>query len=318
MPILKSNNYSPRFPFKNAHIHTIYPSLFRKVAITFNRKRIDTPDGDFFDVDTVKKGSEKAVILLHGLEGSSDSNYIKGMAKAAIDSGHDAIALNFRGCSGEVNKVVRSYHSGETEDLHLLIKLTLKEGNYKRLHLIGFSLGANVILKYLGEVGEAIDSRIRSAVSISVPCELAACSDEISKPVNWIYSKRFLSDLKEKVKLKRAITKDVINYEKVMASKGIWEFDDNYTAPIHGFESAEAYYETCSGNRFLHNIRIPTLILNALDDTFLAGACYPYELAKESKFVFLETPEYGGHVGFVGNGRKGWYWSEERAMSFLE
>lgn len=318
MPILKSKNYSPKFPFKNAHIHTIYPSIFRKVDITFQRERINTPDEDFLDIDTVKNGTDSAVILLHGLEGSSSSNYIKGMAKAAVESGHDVIALNFRGCSGEVNRVIRSYHSGETQDLRFLIKLMLQEGTYKRLHLVGFSLGANVLLKYLGEEGDSIDPRIGSGVSISVPCELAACSDEISKPVNWIYSKRFLSDLKEKVKLKRAITKDVINYEKVMASKGIWEFDDNYTAPIHGFESAESYYENCSGNRFLNNIRIPTLILNALDDTFLAGACYPYELAKESTYVFLETPKYGGHVGFVGDRGKGWYWSEERAMSFLD
>lgn len=316
MPLIKLSSYKPPFPFKNVHLNTIYPSLLRKVEVRFTRERIITPDGDFVDVDWIKKDQSKLVILMHGLEGSSESRYIHGMSSKASNSGFDVLVLNFRGCSGTPNKAVRSYHSGETEDINFLISDTL-QGRYDKIHLVGFSLGGNVLLKYLGEKAHILDLRISSAVAISPPCELGDCAKEIAKTKNWIYNQRFLSSLKQKVVAKKHITEGIIDYQKVMNSKNFNDFDEYYTAPIHGFASAEAYWYSCSANRCLDKIAIPTLILSALDDTFLSDSCYPYEFAKNSKAVFLETPEFGGHVGFISRSENGTYWSEKRTIEFL-
>lgn len=316
MPLIKPSAYKPPFPFKNVYLNTIYPSLLRKVSVSFKRERITTPDGDFVDVDWIKSDHLRLIILMHGLEGSSESRYIHGMSREASSKGFDVMVLNFRGCSGTPNKAIRSYHSGETEDIHFLISERLK-GEYNKIHLVGFSLGGNVLLKYLGEQGEYIDPRISSAVAISPPCELGDCAREIAKSKNWIYNHRFLSSLKQKVVDKKHITAGIIDYQKVMDSKNFNDFDEYYTAPIHGFASAEAYWYSCSANRCLDKVAIPALILSALDDTFLSDSCYPYELAQNSETVFLETPEFGGHVGFISRSKNGTYWSEKRTIEFL-
>ena len=317
MPIIKSSSFKVHFPFKSAHLHTIYPNLFRRHKVVFSRERFLTPDDDFFDIDWIKNDSESLLILLHGLEGSSNAQYIKGMAKAGVKEDFDIAVLNFRGCSGTPNKTLRTYHSGETEDLGLLVSHILDKSSYKRIHLVGFSLGANVVLKYIGEQSENMDHRVKSAVAISVPCELGDCSLEIAKAKNWIYCQHFLIHLKRKVKLKRHITKGIIDYKKVMKTFNFRDFDELYTAPIHGFESAEDYWYKSSANRNLDKIRIPTLILNALDDTFLPDSSYPFEIARSSPHIYLETPKFGGHVGFSSLPINGTNWAEFRTTEFL-
>jgi predicted alpha/beta-fold hydrolase len=197
---------APRFLF-NAHLETIYPTLFRKVRLRgYQRERITLDDGDFLDLDWLKGGSEKLVIISHGLEGSAHRSYMKGMAKAFFESGFDVIAWNFRGCSGEVNKSLRFYHSGATDDLAQVVDHALSKG-YKNLFLIGFSLGGNLTLKFVGE--RQLNERIKGVTVFSVPLDLHTSCVQISKPSNWIYSHRFLRNLKQKVKEKGKLRKDL-------------------------------------------------------------------------------------------------------------
>lgn len=274
-------------------------------------------DGDFLDVDWSKKGSDRLVILLHGLEGDSHRPYIKGMVKSMNKESWDTLSVNFRGCSGENNRTPRAYHSGETDDLKFLITKAIKEHQYKHIHLVGFSLGGNVVLKYAGQYHNDLPEEVCSVTGISVPCELGDSAIEISKPSNKIYLKRFLRTLKLKVKEKEVLTEDKVDIKKVLKSKDFFEFDDLYTAPVHGFTSGKEYWYLSSANRFLKNINIPCLIINALDDTFLANSCYPFELARNHPYIHLETPKYGGHVGFTTFGKEGTFWTESRTIKFI-
>ncbi len=319
MPLIENSSYKPAFLFKNKHINTIWPALFRKInAFSYRRERLELEDGDFLDLDWSKIGSKTLVILMHGLEGDSHRPYIKGMVSALNDEHWDTLSLNFRSCSGEPNRLARSYHSGETEDITKIVDLAVTEHHYEFIHLIGFSLGGNVALKFVGEKGKQLPSACKSVIGISVPCELRDCSVQISKKGNKVYLNRFLKSLKEKVRLKSHLTKDVIDLQKVLQSKDFFEFDHFYTAPVHGFSSGEEYWRLSSANRVLDQIKIPCLIINALDDSFLADSCFPRELAQNHPYVHLETPKYGGHVGFTTFGQKGTFWSETRTIKFIK
>ena len=319
MPVLEDTTYRGSSFLKGAHIETIIPSLIRKVKNHDTcRERIDTPDGDFLDLDwSGSAGSEKVVILSHGLEGSSDGHYIKGMAQAFNQEGWRALAWNFRGCSGEPNLKYRTYHSGATDDLQVVISHVLKQRSIKEIVLIGFSLGGNVTLKYVGEKGSKISKRIKKAVAFSVPCDLRGCSIELAKPENRIYMWNFMKDLTAKAISKKELFPEKIDVARYKAMKTFLEFDNAYTAPAHGFKDAEDYWARCSSRQFLPRIRIPTLLVNARNDPFLADTCYPEEEAHQSKYFYLETPERGGHVGFFHAGAAGRYWSELRALDFV-
>ncbi len=318
MPILEPSSYRPPPLLSNAHLQTALPTLFRKVTgVQYERVRIDTPDGDFIDSDFARVGSDKVVIILHGLEGSSDRAYVKGMVKAVNRAGLDAAAVNFRGCSGEINRTLRAYHSGDTDDLSLVIESVAASGTYTEAFLVGFSLGGNVVMKYLGERGNAVHPIISKGVGISVPCDLAASAMKISRPVNKIYLKRFLRMLHEKIKMKMALMPGELDddgYELISSFK---EFDDRYTAPMHGFKDADDYWTRSSCRQFLPGIRVPALLIAAGDDPFLARECYPTEEATANSRLTLEIPDHGGHVGFIRFGSQGEYWSETRTVEFL-
>ncbi|MFK8006841.1 MAG: YheT family hydrolase [Saprospiraceae bacterium] len=316
MPIIKSKEYNPSFIFKYHHFSTIYPSLFRQVKeVKYKRERITTPDADFLDLDWSKVGGKKIIITLHGLEGSSDSKYILGMNRIFNHHNWDAVTLNFRGCSGEMNLLRRGYHSGETTDLDFVINTIFKKYDYEEMVLIGFSLGGNVVLKYAGEKGNNIHPKIKKAIGISAPVDLAGCSAEIEKSHNFIYLQRFLKSLKEKFKLKQHLYPD-LDAKRILASKTFGDFDGNFTAPVHGFASANDYWQKCSSRNFFENLSIPTLLINAKDDSFLSESCYPLEAAKSNPNLHLLTPKYGGHVGFPQSHPKGYYWSEEQVIEF--
>jgi uncharacterized protein len=305
----------PRILF-NGHVETIYPALIRKVDLThYKRERISTPDDDFLDLDWLAQESDKLVILSHGLEGNSTRAYVKGMARALLQQGFDVLAWNYRGCSGEMNRQLRFYHSGATDDLDTVIRHALSTRPYTTVHLIGFSLGGNLTLKYLGE-NRKRDSRISKAIAFSTPMDLYTGCLQISQRENWLYSKRFLKSLRKKVLQKAAQKKelDVRGLEKI---KTLMEFDDFLTGPIHGFKDARDYYEQCSSIRFVNDIQIPSLIVNAWNDPFLSPECYPINLLSGHAFVQLEIPERGGHVGFTQFNKNGLYWSEQRAIGFL-
>lgn len=300
---------------KSPHLNTIWASKVRRVeAPPWKRIRLDTPDGDFLDVDCLRSNSTKAVVLLHGLEGNSGRTYICGMARILASAGWDVLALNFRSCSGEPNRLPRSYHSGATEDLQVVVEAFGRD--YDQLAAVGFSLGGNLLLKYLGE--EGANSAIRSAVAVSVPCDLAGSADELAKPACRLYMWNFMRSLREKVRQKAARFPEQVPIEGLDSMRTFHEFDDRYTAPLHGFRDAEHYWASCSSRGFLADIRVPTLLLNAKDDPFLSEGCFPEDLCRDSAHVTLEMPDTGGHVGFLNgflNGEQ--TYAETRALDFL-
>jgi len=309
-------NYSPPFFLFNAHLETIYPSLLRKVTLQpFQRERISTPDNDFLDLDWLKQGSSKLIIISHGLEGNTQRTYVKGMARAGYQHGHDILAWNYRGCSEEMNKTLRFYHSGATDDLATVIEHAQSLCQYKEIYLVGFSLGGNLTLKYLGEK-RLRPGLLKKVVTFSVPLDLHTSSVKISQPSNWIYSQRFLKSLRKKVQDKSRIISglDIRGLEKI---KTLHEFDDHFTGPIHGFKDALDYYHQCSAVRFIKDITIPTLVISAANDPFLSPECYPYELVRDHSYVLFESPAYGGHVGFTQFNTTGLYWSEQQAINFF-
>lgn len=318
MPVIHESDYRPPVGFGNPHVQTVYPTLFRRVCgVAYQRERIETADNDFLDLDLSPAGTRRLAIVLHGLEGDSTRPYMRGMVKAVNSGGWDALALNFRGCSGEPNRNLRLYHSGETGDLALVVDHMISKDRYDELALIGFSLGGNVILKYLGERGKNVPSVITKAVTFSAPCDLSACSGEIGRLANRLYLKRFLVMLRGKIRAKMALRPGEIDDRDWEKMKSLKDFDDRYTAPLHGFKDAEDYYAQSSSKRFLQNISVPTLVVNAADDPFLAKTCFPHVEAESNGNFFLEIPKHGGHVGFVSFNDRGEYWSESRAVSFL-
>ncbi len=321
MPVLPQPHYRPSFPFTNGHVQTIYPTLFRRLPVTTpERERLETPDGDFIDIDWHRSSNvstNKLSIISHGLEGHSRKKYPLGMAKHLAEHGWDSICLNFRGCSGVPNRLPRLYHSGVTDDLHSVLLHSLSTGKYEKVALIGFSMGANQTLKYLGENPSIVPEQVRAAGVFSVPCMLADSVAVMNRLQNRVYMRYFMKGLAEKVRLKAEMFPDIVDPTGLERMRTFEPFDDKYTAPIHGFDSAADYYEKCSSKQFLDKVRVPTLMVQALDDPFLASSCYPVEIAEKNPFLFLETPKFGGHVGFIGDWKESCYWSEKRAADFL-
>ncbi|TNF67777.1 MAG: alpha/beta fold hydrolase [Bacteroidetes bacterium] len=316
MPLL-SSTYRPEVFFRNGHLATIYSALLRKVEAPEQiRERITLPDGDFIDLDWSRADgpTDKVLILLHGLEGNAQRPYMVGSARLFNTSGYDVCAVNLRGCSGEPNLLFRSYHSGATEDLEAVIQHIEKAHAYSRIYLKGFSLGGNLILKFLGERPH-YSNRIAGAAAISVPCDLYDSLLELNKPKNWLYARRFLTTLREKVLEKQKRFPGRITLEEAGKIRSLRDFDDYYTSRAHGFADAIDYYTRCSSLQFLEGIRVPTLLLNARNDSFLGPHCYPGEVCKNHPRLFFESPDYGGHVGFVGEGT--YYYSEQRSLEFL-
>jgi len=305
--------YVPPFFLFNAHLETIFPALLRRIqGVMYQRERINTPDGDFLDLDWLKRGSSKLVIISHGLEGDTYRPYMRGMAKACFDAGYDVLAWNYRGCGQEMNHLPRFYHGGATDDLETVVNHAL--GTYAELYLVGFSMGGNITLKYLGEKPRPV--AIHKAAVFSVPLDLHSSCMKISQPENRIYARRFLKSLKLKITTKAALMPG-FDTTGIDAIKTLQAFDDRYTAPLHGFANAVAYYKNSSSLYYLEGIDRPVLIVNAQNDPFLSAACYPVEQLRGHSHILFETPPRGGHVGFAQFHKNGLYWSESRALDFL-
>lgn len=312
-------DYQPPFFLYNAHLQTIFPSILRKViGVSYIREKLPTPDEDFLDLDWSKGNGESIVIVSHGLEGSSKRPYVQGMVKIFNDQGWDALAWNFRSCGGEINRQKRFYHSGATDDLDLVVQHVKATGRYKRIVLVGFSLGGNLTLKYLGECGADAQRSIDKAIVFSVPLHLHSSSDKISERSNYIYTRRFLRNLKAKVLAKAALMPEHFELSRLAGVKSMLDFDNAYTAPLHGFDDAASYYEACSSVYFLKDIQVPSLIINAQNDPFLSEQCFPKEEVKANPFITLEIPKEGGHCGFCIFNKQNYYWSELKAMQFAD
>ena len=319
MPLIQDSTYRAPSWLPGGHAQTIFPALFRRVARVTNRaERLELPDGDFIDLEWADQGGPRLAILSHGLEADMETGYIQGMAAALVSRGWDALAWNFRGCGREPNRLLRMYHSGATADLHAVVSHALENHPAESIALIGFSLGGNLTLKYLGERPAELSPRLHRAVAFSVPCDLACSSRQLAIRSNWLYMERFLIAMRAKIRAKNRLFPDRLDLTGLDRIRTFQEFDDRFTAPIHGFRDAEDYWARNSCRQFLPRITMPALLVNAANDPFLGPGCYPREEAAGSRFFHFESPETGGHVGFPTFGNGGEYWSETRAAEFLD
>ena len=331
MPFIKHADYEAPFWLPEGHSQTIFPSIFRKVeGIHYVRERIKTEDGDFLDIDfsvALNISQNKAefqnslthsitkslIILSHGLEGNSTRQYIMGMVKNFNAHSFDCLAWNFRSCSEDMNQTKRFYHSGATDDLDTVVKHAISKG-YQKIYLVGFSLGGNLTLKFLGEKGQNLYPEVQKAVVFSVPLHLSSSG----KTISWLYDQRFIRSLNKKVQAKaNRFPEFEIDTSNISKIKNLKDFDDAYTSQLHGFKDAEDYYEQNSSLYFFNNINIRTLIINAKNDPFLSQQCFPYEQANRLEKVYLQTPEGGGHCGFYPADYQGVLWSEGRALEWV-
>jgi predicted alpha/beta-fold hydrolase len=318
----KKYTFEPAWWVRGGHAQTLWGKFFRpRPPLSTRAERWDTPDGDFLDIHRLDAtpGAPR-LVFLHGLEGTIRSHYVSGFFSEARKRGWGADLLIFRGCGDEPNRVRRMYHSGETTDLAFVIDRVRAEHPDSPLLLAGVSLGGNVMLKYLGERGSAAQG-IRGAVAISVPFDLERGCRHISQGFSRVYDRHFLKTLRVKALAKLERFPGSFDREALERCESIYDFDDAVTAPVHGFESAHDYYSRSSSLGFIERVRIPTLLLSAVDDPFLPPAVLDQvrEIATRNAKLTLEFPAHGGHVGFVA-GRVPWrafYYAEWRACEFL-
>lgn len=317
MPWIESSSYVPPILFKNPHLQTVYPALFRQIfGVHYKRERITTPDDDFLDLDGSFVSSKRLAILTHGLEGHSRHSYMLGMVKALNRQGISALSWNLRGCSGEPNRKKHFYHMGLSDDLETVIEHV--KDKFDEIYLIGFSLGANLTLKYLGQCAEHVPSNIRSAITFSAPIDLKACAGQVTARQNRLYFRKFMRTIEQKISAKSIYLNLPTSVAQIKKIASFRELDDIFTAPLFGFENAEELWADASSLKYLDKIRVPTLLITAADDPLLGPGCHPIEIAKKSDCFYFEMPKYGGHVGFVSFNRQNEYWSETRALEFIK
>lgn len=306
-----SPSFTPAWWLPDAHLQTIFAAKLRRTPnIHLTRERVELPDGDFLDLDWAEEQPGPIVLLLHGLEGSSDSAYAAGMMKALHHHGFQAVLMHFRGCSGTPNRLQRSYHAGETGDMALITHRIKESFPKRKIAAIGFSLGGNALLKWLGEPAE--HSPLDAACAISVPFKLERAADRLRRGVSRLYQGYLLNQLKHRYKQNQHVKLNVKH------CKDFYCFDDSVTAPIHGFRDVHNYYHQCSSIRYLGNINRPTLIIHSLDDPFMYPDVIP-DPSTLNSCVELDITKRGGHVGFV-SGSLPWkpdYWLESRVPQWL-
>jgi uncharacterized protein len=312
-----SKPFKPAWWLANPHLQTLWSTFFRRRKnLLLQRERIELPDGDFIDLDWAKNDSGPIILILHGLEGSSQSPYAQGMLHEFLKHGWRGAVMHFRSCSGEMNRLPRSYHSGETQDLAYVIEYIKKREPGIAMGVIGFSLGGNVLLKWLGETGYA--NTLAAAVAVSVPFELHKSAQRLRKGFSRVYEWHLLKSLSRKM-MKKAWAMEIEQLKLPQYFHSIEDFDDKVTAPLHGFHDAQDYYQRSSSRYYMHNIQIPTLILQAEDDPFMTPDVIP-KTQELSSAVRLEVCGKGGHVGFIAGNLPGLaqYWLDYRIPLFLK
>jgi hypothetical protein len=318
---VNNNPFKPAWWLPNPHLQTMWPVLLRRNIknIELERERVELPDGDFIDMDWVgRSGIGPLVLILHGFEGSIESHYAKGMLQKIVQNGWRGVFMHFRGCSGEPNRLPRNYHSGETSDVAYIVNLLRERDNNPKIAVIGYSLGGNVLLKWLGETGN--QNPLKAAIAISVPFELHKASQRIQHGFSRCYQWYFLKCLRERLTIKyQYVPNAPLKPSQLGSVRTIMEFDNQFTAPLHGFANVDEYYTKASSRQYLRGIQVPTLILHAKDDPFMSEDVIP-EKHELSPHVNFELTEAGGHVGFV-TGKYPWrpeYWLEHRVPEFLK
>ncbi|MPR33620.1 YheT family hydrolase [Salmonirosea aquatica] len=319
MPLIHRSSYpgAPGYLF-NGHLQTIVPSALRNVrGLTYERERLELSDGDFLDLDWVDRGSKRLVVITHGLEGDSNRPYVRGTAKLFAQNGWDALAWNCRSCSGEMNRAFRLYNHGEIGDIDAVIRQALRTRHYEEITLVGYSMGGNITLKYLGVHGKEAPDVIGHAAAFSAPTDLRSSAQKLDVASNSFYKKRFLRKLSNKVRLKAQQHPGRLDVSR-LAAVGVWrDFDEAFSAALGEYRDADDFYEQASARNYMPGIRIPVLLVNALNDPILTPECAPTELAQGHPHIFLETPRTGGHVGFMVAGDE-FTWAERRALEFTK
>jgi predicted alpha/beta-fold hydrolase len=320
-------SFLPAPGLAGAHLQTIGARLLRpRAPVAATRERLELDDGDFVDLDWIEDGTvanagdrPPLVLILHGMEGSSRSRYVLEMERALLRQGLTPVAMNFRSCSGEPNRLARFYHSGETGDLRTVLAVLTRRHPDRALGAVGFSLGGNVLLKHLGECGRSdSDPGIGAAAAISVPFDLAAGADRLERGPSRIYQRYLLGQLRRKVRAKAATLDGRVDVGALLRARTFRAFDDAGTAPLHGFSDAADYYHRSSSTRFVAEIRRPTLIVHSLDDPFLPWEAVPVATLEANPAIDAVLTEAGGHVGFVsGSLLRPVFWAEETAARYL-
>jgi uncharacterized protein len=314
-----NGSFKPSWWLSSPHVQTLWPTLCRRPIKNFllQRERFELQDGDFLDLDWSYRQSGPIVLMLHGFEGSIKSPYAKGMLQAIDNRGWRGVLMHFRSCSGEYNRLPRIYHSGETGDVAAVISALKQREPNTPIAAIGFSLGGNVLLKWLGETGHS--NPLAAAVAISVPFELHKAADRINQGFSKVYQWHLLKSVRNKIKNKFQRMPAPFPMPLLSNLRSIRDFDDKVTAPLHGFINANDYYTQSSSRQYLNNIRVPTLLVQSKDDPFMTDDLLPKEHELSSHITF-ELSEKGGHVGFV-TGKYPWqvdYWLEKRVPLYLD
>lgn len=317
--------YVPAWWLPGAHAQTVTGRYLRpKTGVHYRRERIDTPDGDFVDLDFAflpgarePGGDAPVALVVHGLEGSTNSGYVRETCRRLWDRGIRAVALNFRSCSGEPNRLARFYHAGDTGDVAHVLDLLAERNPGVPLAAVGFSLGANVLLKYLGERGET--ARVRAAAGVSIPFDLSAGADHLwSTPMGRVYTGIFVRSLQARFRQKQHLIGDACDAGRVLSARSFREFDDAATARLHGFTGVDDYYGRSSCAQFLPRIRVPTLVVHAEDDPFVPADAIPREALRANPCLTAAITTHGGHVGFIaGPPWRPAFWAEAEAARFL-
>ena len=319
-PSIRSGTYRPPWWLPGGHLQTIYARwLARSYAVPYRRERWETPDHDFIDLDWLDypKG-DRLIVLFHGLEGYSQSHYARSLMANAAEAGWHGVVPHFRGCSGEANRLRRSYHSGDSDEIDWILHRVKTEKPHSETYAVGISIGGNMLLKWLGEQGERASRILERAVAVSTPLDLAAAAGELDFGIKrFIYASYFLRTLRPRA-LDKVMAHDLaIDARAIRASVTFRQFDELFTAPVHGFASAADYWTRCSSKPWLNKIAVPTLVLNAQNDPFLPASALP-GANEVSGSVTLEFPRAGGHVGFVTGKFPGHLdWLPQRILGFF-
>jgi len=311
------------------HAQTVFTAMLApRPAVAWRRERWETPDGDFIDLDWAEDrdwglgiGDSKSlpplVVLFHGLEGNSASQYARSVMRAVRDRGWRGVVVHFRGCSGEPNRLPRAYHSGDVEEADWILARLRTLAGAAPLFAVGISLGGNMLLKWLGETGAAAGRSLTAGAAVCAPVDLTAAGDALAVGFNRVYTANFLVTMKRKTLAKRARYPDLVDWARMDLARTLREFDDAVTAPLHGFRDVNDYWTRASAKPVLGGIRVPALMLNALNDPFLPAAVLPAP-ADVSPALRLEYPTTGGHVGFVGGAPPGRLdWLPARLLDFF-
>ena len=317
MPLLPDPPYLPPFWFRESHMNTAVPALFRRVTgmPPVRPERVELHDGDFVDLHRLDRPeSDRLMLALPGMGGFAIRPYMRGMLKHFYQNDWNAVGLNYRGAAEHLNRKVSSYHMGSTEDVHEVLQYLVAQRPWQTIVLVGFSMGGNLVLKYFGEGRTDIPAAAKTGVAFAVPSDIPATNDQLNKGLNKLYVLHFIDLLYRKLRQKRHMHPD-FNPPWLMPFD-FKTFDDKYTGPLHGYRDAQHYWSSVNAAQFIPRLDRPVLLVNSRDDSFLPPAAYPVDLANESAQLYFERTDYGGHCGFVTKKLSGPhpYWSEERAL----